>query len=166
MDCIAIICCVVWGGSSPSIPPQSTQQIRAMSSLCTKPHTAHSTHILQSNCILTLKRDYVTRFSISSFFHESFSPKPLSILLRPFQILLKICGDICSSRYTTTCSKKYRDTVPLKFVICTQGGYIHWPVSVGLKKKLINVLNIPVIDVPIALSVPIGNLHVCTVLNI
>jgi hypothetical protein len=35
------------------------------------------------------------------FFHESVSPKPLSIPLRPFQIFSKICGDIRSSRLTT-----------------------------------------------------------------
>jgi hypothetical protein len=48
-----------------------------------------------------LKRDSVTRFFPSRFFHESVSPKPLSIPLRPFQIFLKIRGDICSSRLTT-----------------------------------------------------------------
>ncbi len=35
-------------------------------------------------------------------FHESIFPKPLSIPLGPFQILLKILGDICSSRYATS----------------------------------------------------------------
>ncbi len=35
------------------------------------------------------------------FFHESLSPKPLSIPLGPFQIFLKILGDIHSSRCTT-----------------------------------------------------------------
>jgi hypothetical protein len=34
------------------------------------------------------------------FFHKSVSPKPLSILLGPFQILSKIFGDIRSSRCT------------------------------------------------------------------
>ncbi len=35
------------------------------------------------------------------FFHESVSPKPLSIPLGPFQIFSTICGDIRSSRCTT-----------------------------------------------------------------
>jgi hypothetical protein len=35
------------------------------------------------------------------FFHESVSPKPLSIPLGPFQIFPKICGDIRSSRCST-----------------------------------------------------------------
>ncbi len=35
------------------------------------------------------------------FFHESVSPKPLSIPLGPFWIFLKICRDIRSSRCTT-----------------------------------------------------------------
>ncbi len=36
------------------------------------------------------------------FYHESVSPKPLSVLLGPFWIFLKICGDIRSSRCTTS----------------------------------------------------------------
>jgi hypothetical protein len=35
------------------------------------------------------------------FFHESVSPKPLSIPLGPFRISSKIRGDICSSRFAT-----------------------------------------------------------------
>jgi hypothetical protein len=35
------------------------------------------------------------------FFHESVSPKALSILLGPFRILSKIRGDIYKTRYTT-----------------------------------------------------------------
>jgi hypothetical protein len=35
------------------------------------------------------------------FFHESVSPKPLSIPLGPFRIFSKIRGDIRSSRLTT-----------------------------------------------------------------
>jgi hypothetical protein len=35
------------------------------------------------------------------FFHESVSPKPLSIPLGPFRIFSKIFGDIHSSRWTT-----------------------------------------------------------------
>jgi hypothetical protein len=35
------------------------------------------------------------------FFHESVSPKPLSIPLGPFRFFLKIRGDIRSSRLTT-----------------------------------------------------------------
>ncbi len=41
------------------------------------------------------------RFSTSGFLHESVSPKPLIIPLGPFQIFLKICWDIRSSRCTT-----------------------------------------------------------------
>ncbi len=55
------------------------------------------------------------------FFHESVSPKPLSIPLWPCRICSKIRGDIRSSRCTTgaveTRSKKSRDTVPLKVMI-------------------------------------------------
>ncbi len=40
-------------------------------------------------------------FRLLCFFHESVSPKPLSIPLGPFQILSKICGDIRSIRCTT-----------------------------------------------------------------
>jgi hypothetical protein len=47
------------------------------------------------------KRDSATRFSISGIFHESVSPKPLSLPLGPFQIFSKIFGDIRSSRCTT-----------------------------------------------------------------
>jgi hypothetical protein len=45
--------------------------------------------------------DSVMRFSSSGFFHESVSPKPLSIPLQPFQIFLKFGGEIRSSRCTT-----------------------------------------------------------------
>ncbi len=47
------------------------------------------------------KRDSVTRFFASGFFHESVSPKPLSIALGPFRFFSKIRGDIRSSRLTT-----------------------------------------------------------------
>jgi hypothetical protein len=40
-------------------------------------------------------------FFASGFFHESVSPQPQSIPLRPFQIISKICGDIRNSRSTT-----------------------------------------------------------------
>jgi hypothetical protein len=35
------------------------------------------------------------------FFHESVSPHPQSIPLGPFQIFMKVCGDIRKSRCTT-----------------------------------------------------------------
>ncbi len=35
------------------------------------------------------------------FFHESVSPQPQSITLRPFRIFSTICGEICKSRCTT-----------------------------------------------------------------
>jgi hypothetical protein len=38
------------------------------------------------------------RFSTSGFFHESVSPKPLSIPVGPFRFFSKIRGDIRSSR--------------------------------------------------------------------
>jgi hypothetical protein len=41
------------------------------------------------------------RFVASGFFHESVSPKPLSILFGPFRIFSKIRGDIRRSRLTT-----------------------------------------------------------------
>ncbi len=40
------------------------------------------------------KKESDTRFSTSSFFHESVSPGPLSIPLGPFRIFSKIRGDI------------------------------------------------------------------------
>jgi hypothetical protein len=46
------------------------------------------------------------RFSTSGFFHESVSPKHLSIPLRPFRIFSKIRGDIRGSRCTTGKWKK------------------------------------------------------------
>jgi hypothetical protein len=47
-------------------------------------------------------RDSATRFSTSGFFHESVSPRPLSIHpLRAVSIFLKIRGDVRSSRCTT-----------------------------------------------------------------
>ncbi len=46
-------------------------------------------------------RDSVTRFFASGFFHESVSPKPLSILLGPFRIFSKIRRYIRRSRLTT-----------------------------------------------------------------
>jgi hypothetical protein len=45
----------------------------------------------------TLSRDFLLLF----FFHESVSPKTLSIPLGPFRIFSKIRGDIRSSRLTT-----------------------------------------------------------------
>jgi hypothetical protein len=48
-----------------------------------------------------LERDSATRFRLLVFFHESVSPKPLSILLGPFQIFSKIHEDISSSMCTT-----------------------------------------------------------------
>jgi hypothetical protein len=38
---------------------------------------------------------------VSGSFHESVSPQPQSIPLRPFRIFSKICGDIRSSRFAT-----------------------------------------------------------------
>jgi hypothetical protein len=46
-----------------------------------------------------LKRDSVTRFFVSGFFHESSSPKPLKITVGPFQIFWKIRRDIGKSKY-------------------------------------------------------------------
>jgi hypothetical protein len=43
-----------------------------------------------SNELNLNSRDSVTRFLTSGFFHESVSPKPLSIPLGPFQIFSKI----------------------------------------------------------------------------
>ena len=46
-------------------------------------------------------RDSVTRFFASGSFHESVSPQPQSIPLRPFRIFSKIQGGIRSSRFVT-----------------------------------------------------------------
>jgi hypothetical protein len=45
----------------------------------------------------TVSRD----FRLLVFFHESVSPKHVSIPFRPFRIFSKIRGDICGSRCTT-----------------------------------------------------------------
>ncbi len=50
---------------------------------------------------LSLEKDSVRRFFASGFFHESVSPQPQSIPLRPFRSFSKIHGDIRESRCTT-----------------------------------------------------------------
>ncbi len=60
------------------------------------------------------ERDGVTRFSTRGIFHESVSPKPLSIPLEPIRILSKICGDIHSSRCSTV-GKWKKNLQPEKF---------------------------------------------------
>jgi hypothetical protein len=47
------------------------------------------------------KRDNVTRYFASGFFHESSSPKPLKMTLGSFKFFVKILGDILKSRCTT-----------------------------------------------------------------
>jgi hypothetical protein len=48
-------------------------------------------------------KDTVSRnFCFWFFFHESVSPQPQSIPLKPFQIFSKINRDICKSRCTTS----------------------------------------------------------------
>jgi hypothetical protein len=54
-------------------------------------------HLMCSSVKGTVSRD----FRLLVFFHESVSPKPLSIPLGPHRIFLKIGGDIQSSRCTT-----------------------------------------------------------------
>ncbi len=44
--------------------------------------------------ILLKEGKYDTRFSSSGFFHESVSPRPISIPMGPFWIFSKIRGDI------------------------------------------------------------------------
>ncbi len=52
--------------------------------------------------VFTLFKGTVPRdFRLLFFFHESVSPKPLSIPIEPFRIFSKIRGDIRSSRCTT-----------------------------------------------------------------
>jgi hypothetical protein len=51
--------------------------------------------------VLKIKGTVSRNFSTSGFFHESVSPKPLSIPLGLFRIFSKIRGDIHSSRCTT-----------------------------------------------------------------
>jgi hypothetical protein len=50
---------------------------------------------------LELKGTVPRDFRLQSFFHESVSPKPMSIQLGPFRIFSKIRRDIRSSRCTT-----------------------------------------------------------------
>ncbi len=54
-----------------------------------------------SDNVMFLKGQCVTRVFASGFFHESVSPKPLSIPLGPFRIFSKIRGDIRSSMLPT-----------------------------------------------------------------
>jgi hypothetical protein len=49
----------------------------------------------------SLERDSVTKFFASGIFHESVSPEPQIISLRPFRIFSKIRGNIRSSRFAT-----------------------------------------------------------------
>jgi hypothetical protein len=57
---------------------------------------------IESKSLALLKKGTVSRdFLLLVFFHESVSPKPLSIPLGPFRIFPKIRGYIRSSRLTT-----------------------------------------------------------------
>jgi hypothetical protein len=70
------------------------------------------------------RRDKVMRFSTTDFFHESVSPKPLSIPIGWFQIFSKIRGDICSSRCTTgviDSSGKWKKSSIIKVLIILFG---------------------------------------------
>ncbi len=66
-----------------------------------------SLHILSVKIVCVHKKpasplgENATRFLTSGFFHESVSPKPLSIPKGPFRIFSKIHGDFRSSRCTT-----------------------------------------------------------------
>jgi hypothetical protein len=53
------------------------------------------------NVFRHIKRENVTRYFASGFFHESSSPKPLKITLGSFKFFQKILGDILKSRCTT-----------------------------------------------------------------
>jgi hypothetical protein len=74
------------------------------------------------------------RFFASDFFHVSVSPQPQSIPLGPFQIFLKIRGDICLSRCTTGINNtggKFANGVNdtggiIAAGINDTGGYCHW----------------------------------------
>ncbi len=69
-------------------------------------------------------RDSVTRFFASGSFHESVSPQPQSILLRPFRIFSKIRGDIPSSRFATSVNNtggKWKKSSIRKIVILLFG---------------------------------------------
>ncbi len=48
------------------------------------------------------------RFFASGFFHESVSPQPQSIPLRPFRIFSKILGDIRGSRFATGVNDRWQ----------------------------------------------------------
>ncbi len=63
--------------------------------LCTSPPQSFSIGSAKCN------RESDTRFSTSSFFHESVSPRPPSIPLEPFWICSKSRGDICELMFTT-----------------------------------------------------------------
>ncbi len=75
------------------------------------------------------------RFSTSGFFHESVSPKPMSIQLGPFRIFLKIRGDIRSSRCNTgdvdTGGKWKKSSIIKILIICI--GHL-WVVELAHKQ--------------------------------
>ncbi len=70
------------------------QDFRILSNICFK-------IFVRSEYYQTFKGTVPRDFRLRVFFHESVSPKPLSIPIEPFRIFSKIRGDIRSSRYTT-----------------------------------------------------------------
>jgi hypothetical protein len=52
-------------------------------------------------CGIILLKGQCHKFFASGFFHESVSPQPQSIPLRPYRNFSKIRGDIRSSRFAT-----------------------------------------------------------------
>jgi hypothetical protein len=73
------------------------------------------------DCTFFYDRDSVTRFSTEGFFHESVSPKPLSIPLGPFQNFSKLCRDICSSKCTIDTGGKCNKSSIIKVLIILFG---------------------------------------------
>ncbi len=72
---------------------------------------------------------------VFTFFHELLHPPPLSILLGRFRIILKIHGDFCSSRCTTSVKKmggKWKKKFTIK-VYNIQFGH-HWKVELTYRQ--------------------------------
>jgi hypothetical protein len=85
----------VWVGAKWSEPYKLTLNIHDVTATTRLKAKRHKSKHKES------LRESVTRFFASGFFHESVSPKPLSIPLGPFRIFSKIRGIIRSSRLTS-----------------------------------------------------------------
>ncbi len=91
----------------------------------------------------------------SGFFHESVSPKPLSIPLGPFRIFSKIRGDIRSSRLTTSFTSVVDTSGKFAIGVNDTGSKF----AAGVNDTGVSlVLLIPVANLPSVSTIPAANL--------